>query len=259
MNGPTPLTTGSQAGGGAVPLLVVDQLTTGYGDLRVIWSVSVTATPGRLTAVLGRNGAGKTTLLRAVAGLNRLQGGTIRFDGADITNEPVHKRIRRGIGLVQENKRIFRRRTVEENLLLGGYTLRTRGKRLRAELDRICEIFPVLGRRAGAAAGDLSGGQQQMLAIGQALMARPRLLMLDEPSAGLAPAIVSEVMAAVGALKETGLAILLVEQAVEAAMSVADHVTVLDVGRVVVDSAASAIDDMAVLRDAYFGRAPGTG
>jgi branched-chain amino acid transport system ATP-binding protein len=235
-------------------LLTVDSLATGYGDLRVIWDVSLSASPGRLTAVLGRNGAGKTTLLRAIVGLNRAQAGKIGFDGVDITGEPVHRRIRRGIGFVQENKRIFRRRTVEENLLLGGYVLKVRGKKLRAELPRVYEVFPVLSQRAKATAGDLSGGQQQMLAIGQALMAKPRLLLLDEPSAGLAPAIVGEVMATVGGLKETGLAIVLVEQAVEAAMSVADHVTVLDVGRVVVDSEAGAIDDMAVLRDAYFGR-----
>jgi branched-chain amino acid transport system ATP-binding protein len=235
------------------PLLQIEHLATGYGDLRVIWDVSLDVQPGQLSAVLGRNGAGKTTLLRAVAGLNRVQGGSVRFNGQDISRETVHRRIRRGIALVQENKRVFRRRTVEENLLLGGYTRTVRGKKLRAELDPVYELFPVLERRARSVAGDLSGGQQQMLAIGQALMGRPSLLMLDEPSAGLAPAIVAEVMQSVAVLKASGLGILLVEQAVEAAMAVADHVTVLDVGRVIVDADAGAIDNIAVVRDAYFG------
>jgi branched-chain amino acid transport system ATP-binding protein len=237
--------------------LEVTHLATGYGDLRVIWDVSFTVHPGKLTALLGRNGAGKTTVLRAVAGLNKAQGGSITLHGDDITHLPVHRRIRAGIGLVQENKRIFRRRTIEENLLLGGYTLKARGRKLRAELDRIYQLFPVLERRAGTMAGSLSGGQQQMLAIGQALMPKPTLLMLDEPSAGLAPSIVAEVMDTVAVLKETDLGILLVEQAVEAAMGVADHVTVLDVGKVVMDGAAADIDDVSILKDAYFGHAAG--
>ncbi|HVX21960.1 MAG TPA: ABC transporter ATP-binding protein [Acidimicrobiales bacterium] len=253
---PPPAGTPQPAGS---PLLEVRNLATGYGDLRVIWDVSFSVAPGKLSALLGRNGAGKTTVLRAVAGLNRVQGGSITFKGEDISRLSVHRRVRAGIGMVQENKRIFRRRTIEENLLLGGYTLKLRGKKLRAELDRIYQLFPVLGRRASTLAGSLSGGQQQMLAIGQALMPRPSLLMLDEPSAGLAPSIVAEVMDTVGALKETDLGILLVEQAVEAAMGVADHVTVLDVGKVVMDGDAKDIDDMSVLRDAYFGHTAGQG
>jgi branched-chain amino acid transport system ATP-binding protein len=271
VDGPTPVDGGPPGAGsrpgfdggaatdGAAPLLTVSHLATGYGDLRVIWDVSVTVAPGQLTALLGRNGAGKTTVLRAVAGLNKVQGGSITFNGQDVSRLPVHRRIRAGIGMVQENKRIFRRRTIEENLLLGGYTLKARGKKLRAELDRIYELFPVLGQRSSTLAGALSGGQQQMLAIGQALMPRPSLLMLDEPSAGLAPSIVAEVMDTVAALKQTNLGILLVEQAVEAAMRVADHVTVLEVGKVVLDGPARAIDDLSVIRDAYFGRTAGSG
>jgi len=235
------------------PVLEINHLATGYGDIRVIWDVSVSVAPGELTAVLGRNGAGKTTLLRAIVGLNKAQSGEIYFQGHDITHASVHRRVRQGIAIVQENKRIFRRRSVEENLLLGGYTTPFRGKKLKAELDRIYGLFPVLAQRAKNAAGDLSGGQQQMLAIGQALMPRPTLLMLDEPSAGLAPSIVAEVMATVDALKKDGLAILLVEQAVEAAVSVADHITVLDIGRVVLDGPAGELNDVEVLKDAYFG------
>ena len=238
-------------------VLTVKNLATGYGDLRVVWDVSFEVLPGQILALLGRNGAGKTTILRAVAGLNKADAGTIHFKGVEITGQRVHRRIRNGIGLVQENKRIFRRRTIEENLMLGGYTLGLRRHRLKEAVTDIYDVFPALRDRAATVAGQLSGGQQQMLAIGQALMAKPSMLMLDEPSAGLAPSIVNEVMSTIASLKETGLGILLVEQAVEAAMAVADHVTVLDIGRVVMDAPASDIDDMAVLRDAYFGRSPG--
>ena len=237
-------------------VLSVHNIAAGYGDLRVVWDVSFDVQPGAVTTILGRNGAGKTTTLRTVAGLNRSMGGAIVLEGRDITRARAHERVRRGIGLVQENKRIFRRRTVEENLLLGGYSTRAGRRRLQAAAQEVYDLFPVLGDRAGATAGELSGGQQQMLAIGQALMGKPRLLMLDEPSAGLAPSIVGEVMAAVRRLKRSGLGILLVEQAVEAAMSVADDVVVIDVGRVVMAGPAAEVDDLSIIRDAYFGRPP---
>jgi branched-chain amino acid transport system ATP-binding protein len=237
-----------------VTLLEVHDLATGYGDIRAVWDVSLQVASGEVTVLLGRNGAGKTTTLRAVAGLNRADAGSITFDGRDITGLPAHRRVAAGIGLVQEGKRIFRRRTVEENLLLGGYTRGLSRRKLRAELDPVYAMFPVLADRRHTAAGQMSGGQQQMLAIGQALVAKPSLLMLDEPSGGLAPAIVAEVMAAVATLKETGIGVLLVEQAVTAAFEVADRVTVLDVGRVVLDRPASEISDAGALTEAYFGR-----
>jgi len=240
----------------ATPLLEVDELATGYGDLRVVWDVSFSVPAGHITALLGRNGAGKTTTLRAIAGLNRVAHGHITFKGDDISRMSTHRRIRHGIALVQEGKRIFHRRTVEENLFLGGYPLGIGRRRLSSEADRIYELFPVLAARAKTVAGQLSGGQQQMVAIGQALMAKPSLLMLDEPSSGLAPSIVAEVMSAVSSLTKDGLGIVLVEQAVEAAVSVADDVVVLDVGRVVLRRRASEVDDLEILREAYFGRAP---
>ncbi|MFF0817817.1 ABC transporter ATP-binding protein [Rhodococcus sp. NPDC003318] len=236
------------------PLLSVRNLESGYGDLRVVWDVSLDVWPGRVTALLGRNGAGKTSTLRAIAGLNKVSAGTVELDGRDVSKVASHQRVRRGVAYVQEGKRVFHRLTVEQNLILGGYVRRMRRSALRQEVSRIYDLFPVLGEKRAMLAGSMSGGQQQMLAIGQALMAEPTLLLLDEPSGGLAPAIVGEVMERVQVLKETGLAVLLVEQAVEAAMSVADHVTVLDIGRVVMDAEAAAIDDLAVLRDAYFGR-----
>ncbi len=237
-----------------MPLLEVSGLATGYGDIRVVWDVSLAVRAGEVTALLGRNGAGKTTTLRAIAGLNRAGAGAIRYDGGDITHESANRRVRRGIGFVQEGKRVFHRRTVEENLLLGGYSRGLSRRKLTAAASEAYDLFPVLRDRRGAVAGALSGGQQQMLAIGQALMARPKLLMLDEPSAGLAPAIVAEVMAAVTGLAAAGIGILLVEQAVEAAVAAADRVCVLDVGRVVLDRPASEVDDVEILKEAYFGR-----
>jgi len=238
-------------------LLEVRNLATGYGDLRVVWDVSLDVRSGAITALLGRNGAGKTTTLRAVAGLNKAMGGSVLLAGADITGQPVHRRVRGGLAFVQEGKRIFHRRTVEENLLLGGFSLGMRKRALPAEVARIYELFPALAARAKTVAGQLSGGQQQMVAIGQALMSQPKVLMLDEPSAGLAPAIVTEVMETVSGLAAKGLGVILVEQAVEAALAVADDVVVLDVGRVVLHRRASEIDDIEVLRHAYIGRSDG--
>jgi branched-chain amino acid transport system ATP-binding protein len=216
--------------------------------------VSLEVRPGRVTALLGRNGAGKTTTLRAISGLNPLASGSVLLDGAEVSALPPHRRVRLGIAYVQEGKRVFHRQTVEQNLLLGGYTRGQRRGGLQAAVDEVYEVFPMLAERRGMLAGAMSGGQQQMLAIGAALMARPRLLLLDEPSGGLAPVIVEEVMTRIGELKETGLGILLVEQAVEAAMRVADDVAVVDGGRVVLARAASDVDDLELLRDAYFGR-----
>lgn len=239
---------------GVAPLLDVANLGTGYGDLRVVWDVSLKVLPGQVTALLGRNGAGKTTTLRAITGLNKVDAGSVQFDGRQITGVPPHKRVRLGIAYVQEGKRVFHRQSVEQNLMLGGYTRGLRRKDLREEAERVYELFPILGDKRKAQAGSMSGGQQQMLAIGQALMARPRLLLLDEPSGGLAPVIVAEVMEQVAQLTATGLGVLLVEQAVEAAMSVADHVTVLDIGKVVMDRPAAEIADSDVVKEAYFGR-----
>ncbi|WP_433347117.1 ABC transporter ATP-binding protein [Microtetraspora malaysiensis] len=240
-------------------MLSVTGVTGGYGDLRVLWDVEVTVRPGRITVVLGRNGAGKTSLMSAVAGLlPTVSGGRIELDGQDLAGAPAHRRVRAGLALVQENKRVFRARTVEENLLLGGYTLGgfgLRGGARRAALEQAYERFPVLRERRRALAGSLSGGQQQMLAIGQALMPGPKLLMLDEPSAGLAPSIVNEVLTMVAALRDQeGLSILLVEQRIEHALEIADDVAVMENGRIITAGPKSAFDDGAVIREVYLGR-----
>lgn len=240
--------------GATESLLAVRGLCTGYGDLRVVWDVSLDVRPGEITVLLGRNGAGKTTTIRAIAGLNRVHAGEVLFDGASIKRTPAHALVDGGMAYVQEGKRIFRGQSVEQNLLLGGYSRTKRRRELRAEVERIYELFPILGERRRLAAASLSGGQQQMLAIGQALMAEPKLLLLDEPSGGLAPVIVREVMERIDALKQTGLAILLVEQAVEASFEIADQVVVIDNGRSTLSAPAGEISDITVIQDAYFGK-----
>jgi branched-chain amino acid transport system ATP-binding protein len=237
-------------------LLEATEIRSGYGDIAVLRGVSLAVYPGRITALLGANGAGKTTLLRTIAGLNPVTSGSLRLAETVINRMPPSARAAAGLGFVMEGKRIFHRRSVEENLMLGGYTVSRSRRQLRRRTGEMYERFPILGTRRAARAGELSGGQQQMLAIGQALMASPRVLMLDEPSAGLAPVVVKEVMAIVAELKAEGLAVLLVEQAVEAALQIADHITVLDVGRVVIDQPAAEIEGVAVIRSAYLGAAP---
>jgi branched-chain amino acid transport system ATP-binding protein len=241
------------------PTLAATDVVGGYGDLRVLWGVSVAARQGEVTAVLGRNGAGKSSLLKAITGfLPAVESGSIVLDGRNITKMAPYDRTRNGIGFVQEGKRIFRQRSVEENLLLGGYSLKRpllgRGPAMRDALEKAYARFPILAERRRSAAGGLSGGQQQMLAIAQALMPAPKVILLDEPSAGLAPAISRDVFAMVAELKNEGLAIVLVEQVVEQALEVADTVVVMESGRVATAGPVSDFDDAAVVREVYIGR-----
>jgi len=238
----------------STPLLSVEGLATGYGDLKVVWDVSLTVRPGQVTVLLGRNGAGKTTTLRAISGLNKVAAGRVEYDGEDLAKRTVSERVRTGMSYVQEGKRVLHVQTVEENLLLGGRVRKLKRAALHAEVDKIYSLFPILKEKRSLPAGSMSGGQQQMLAIGSALMAAPRLLLLDEPSGGLAPVIVKEVMQRIAELKATGIGILLVEQAVDAAVAIADEVVVLDMGRTVLSSPASEVKDISVFRDAYFGK-----
>jgi branched-chain amino acid transport system ATP-binding protein len=232
-------------------LLEVSALQTGYGDLTVVRDVSLTVRAGEITVLLGRNGAGKTTTLRAITGLNKVSAGTVSYLGEPLTDAP-HKRVARGISYVQEGKKVFRELTIEQNLILGGFS-RGMGKRaLIASAEEIYQLFPVLGSKRSLPAASMSGGQQQMLAIGQALMAKPKLLILDEPSQGLAPVIVKEVMERVHELKATGIGILLVEQAVQESVAIADEVTVIEMGRTTLAGAAADVT-LEDLQKAYFG------
>lgn len=231
--------------------LSISGLSTGYGQIQVIRDLSLECPAGQITAVLGRNGAGKTTLLSAVAGLIASTG-SVEFDGDPISG-PAYARARSGIAMVQEGKRVFRARTVEENLRIGGYVHRRRRGYIASGIEAAYERFPILGEKRNLAAGLLSGGQQQMLSIAQALMLEPRVLLLDEPSAGLAPAIVQEVFREIGRLRDGGLCVVLVEQLVDNSLAIADRVAVLDHGSVALDKRVAEVTDWTIFRDIYLG------
>lgn len=214
-------------------MLTAEGIRVRYGGVEVLHGVGLTVHAGEFVGILGRNGAGKTTLLNALAGIRPVVGGEVRLDDRPLTRLPAHRRARAGVALVQENKRIFRTQSVLDNLLLGAYSSSARRRELQEDLERVFELFPILAERRLLSAGLLSGGQQQMLAIGQALMARPRLLMLDEPSAGLAPVIIEELFATLSSMDRQDLAILLVEQLVQQTLAVCSRVYVLDTGSIV--------------------------
>jgi branched-chain amino acid transport system permease protein len=243
-----------RAGKGKRPVVLeLANARTGYGDMTVLQDLSLTLHEGAVEVLLGRNGVGKTTTLSAISGQLRLWNGSLTVNGKDITKQKSFRRADDGIALVQEGKRIFRHRTVRENLMLGTYRQRL-SRQQRAEIcEEIMERFPILKERADQPAGGLSGGQQQMLAIGQALVSRPKILLLDEPSAGLAPTIIGEVFDQVRRLRSEGLTILLVEQLAEQALAVADHVTVIDNGQIVKQGPPEDFDDPRALQEAYFG------
>jgi branched-chain amino acid transport system ATP-binding protein len=242
------------AEGRAGGALSCDELWAGYGDIVVLRGVSMSVSAGSVHVVLGRNGAGKTTLASTLAGLLSATKGRITYNGRDITRLAPYMRSRLGLQLVQEGKRIFRQRTVEANLVLGGYGVSLSKEARLGRIEEVLELFPALAEFGHRRAGELSGGQQQMLAIGQALIAGPQVLILDEPSAGLSPLMVDAVFNAVAKLREANIAIILFEQMVEQALEIADHVTVLDEGQVLVAGTAAEVGREEVIRDAYFGR-----
>ncbi len=235
-------------------MLEVDRIRVCYGAAVALSNVSIGIKPGELVCVVGPNGAGKTTLINAIAGLNRVAAGHLRIDGKDLTRLPSHAFCDHGIALVPEGRRLFTAMTVRENLELGGYRKGARARRGEA-LERVLAIFPVLRERLEAAAGVLSGGQQQMLAIGRALMAAPRLLLLDEPSLGLAPAIVVDMFRVIRDINQSGVAALLVEQNVAVALDIATRAYVLEEGRIVAEGAPEALLAQPHIRRAYLGEA----
>jgi branched-chain amino acid transport system ATP-binding protein len=236
-----------------VAVLEVHDLAVAHRTIRAVDGVSFSVEPGEVVALLGANGAGKSTLLRAVAGVLTPAAGRVRFGGADITGWPAHRVARRGLRLVPEGRGLLARMTVWENLLLGQYaTASARHTDLEAALER----FPVLRERRGQIAATLSGGEQQMLAIARALVGRPALLMLDEPSLGLAPRLVRQVFAVVAELKREGVTIVLVEQNARQALAVADRAYILEAGRVVLSGPAAELAAGQAVQRAYLG---GTG
>jgi branched-chain amino acid transport system ATP-binding protein len=235
------------------PLLEVTDLVAGYGRITGVGPVSLAIAAGAAVSVLGANGAGKSTLLRAVSGVIRPWSGTVRFDREDITRLRSDQRVRRGLVHVPEGRRVLPRLTVEENLLLGAFSRRDKAA-VRTDLDGVFDRFERLGAARARKAGALSGGEQQMLAIGRALMARPRMLLLDEPSLGLSPLLVQEVFALIASLVADRLTVLLVEQNVKQGLQVTDRAYLLTTGRITGSgSAADLLDDDTVVRS-YLGR-----
>ncbi|MFE5210607.1 ABC transporter ATP-binding protein [Streptomyces sp. NPDC056600] len=236
----------------------VRDLTAGYGPVRALDGVSFTAREGKVTAVLGANGAGKTTLLRTVSGLVRAERGQVLLAGRDITRTPAEDMARLGLAHVPEGRGVITELTVEENLRLGGLhrpsRSRSRSRSRSADVERICRLFPVLGERYDATAHVLSGGERQMLVIGRALMAAPKVLLLDEPSLGLAPRIVAQIFDLLRSLVASeGLTVVLVEQNARSALSIADAGVVLNLGKVVVEAEAAVLAADEKLRHAYLG------
>lgn len=232
-------------------MLRIDGLTAGYGRLEVLHDVSLAVPLGTPTVVMGANAAGKTTLCRTITGLIPARGGVIGFDGQDITRLGCAERVRRGIALVPEGRQVFGEMTVRENLRLGAYV---HGEPRAADYEAVFGLFPILKERESQRAGLMSGGEQQMLALARALMSRPRLLLLDEPSQGLAPKAVEQVGHAVSAIARTGVAILLVEQNLALAEMVARHAVVLENGRCVAEGPADEIMSSSAIQDSYLGR-----
>ena len=234
-------------------LLTINDLRVAYGQIEALKGVSLTVAAGEVVAILGANGAGKTTLMRAISGLQPKTGGTIGFEGTDITRTNADRIVRLGIAQSPEGRRVFGTLTVAENLKLGGFT-RPAGE-IPASVEAIYAMFPRLAERRAQFAGTLSGGEQQMLAIGRALVAKPKLLLLDEPSLGLAPIIIQSIFRSLRSIADTGVTILIVEQNARAALKLADRGYVLEVGRIIHQDNASNLLASGQMQEAYLGRA----
>ncbi|MCP5448580.1 MAG: ABC transporter ATP-binding protein [Chromatiaceae bacterium] len=234
-------------------MLKIAGLTSHYGPIQALHGISLEVNAGELVAIVGANGAGKTTLLLTLSGVQRASGGSVHFGGNDITRSATHKIVQSGICHVPEGRQVFAPLGVEDNLKLGGYCFRSDRVGLEQELEKIYQLFPILKERRKQPAGTLSGGQQQMLAIGRALLGRPRLLLLDEPSMGLAPLLVEEIFRVVRELNDSGVTILLVEQNANAALGIADRGYVLETGKVILTANADELLANEAVRKAYLG------
>jgi branched-chain amino acid transport system ATP-binding protein len=233
-------------------LLSLDNVTTYYGQMRILEGISLNVDQGELVCLLGGNASGKSTTLKTVLGIVRPKSGRVLLDGDDVTGWPVPQRIARGMAIVPENRRLFGQMTVRENLEMGA-VLR-RGEKLDEDLDRVHTLFPRLLERRSQLAGTLSGGEQQMVAMGRALMSRPRLLLMDEPSMGLSPALVQQNFQIIKEVHESGVAVLVVEQNATMALSIADRGYVLSTGEIVLTGVAADLLSSEDLKRAYLGR-----
>lgn len=234
-------------------LLTVKDLRVAYGQIEALKGVSLEVQQGEVVAILGANGAGKTTLMRAISGLLPKKAGTVTLDGVEITRTPAEKIVRMGIAQSPEGRRVFGTLSVAENLILGGFTQPAKSR--QASLAMVYEMFPRLAERRHQLSGTLSGGEQQMLAIGRALIAKPRLLLLDEPSLGLAPIIVQGIFASLRKIADGGVTVLLVEQNARSALKLADRGYVLEVGQIVMSDKADVLLRSSAVQEAYLGKA----
>jgi branched-chain amino acid transport system ATP-binding protein len=237
---------------GSTPILEVEGIHTYYGAIQALKGISRTVSDGEIVTLLGANGAGKTTTLRSINGLNRPRQGTIKFQGRDITTTPAHDIVKRGIAQSPEGRRLFPRMTVVENLEMGAFQ-RSDKDGIKEDMDRVFELFPRLHERRTQKAGTMSGGEQQMCAIGRALMARPKLLLLDEPSLGLAPIFVERIFDIIREINQQGTSILLVEQNALMALDAADRGYVLETGTIVLADKAAALRTNEQVRKTYLG------
>jgi branched-chain amino acid transport system ATP-binding protein len=232
-------------------VLSVKDLVSGYGRIEALHGISIDISAAEIVTLIGANGAGKSTLLRAISGVQPVRGGSIEYEGRSIDALPAHARVKLGIAQVPEGRQLFLPLSVEDNLALGAWSRATAD--LRRDIARVYELFPMLASLRATLAGALSGGQQQMLAIGRALMSKPRLLLLDEPSLGLAPILVDQILQLVGGLKREGLTILLIEQNARAALAIADHAYVMETGRITASGSAAEIQSDRRVAEAYLG------
>ena len=234
------------------PLLSLQNINTFYGPVQVHFDLSLTVGRGQIVCLLGGNASGKSTTMRIILGLVKPQSGTVRFDGLPLTGLPTPQIVRRGVGSVPEARRLFGDMSVRENLLMGAFTRRDQ-KAIAADLDRVLDLFPKLGKRLTQRAGTLSGGEQQMVAMARALMGRPKLICMDEPTMGLSPLWVDRVLDLIAAINKDGVTVFMVEQNASLALEIAHHAYVLQTGRIVLDGPASQLRADPRIRDAYLG------
>ncbi len=236
----------------APPLLELENITASYGDLQALFGITLRVNAGEIVTLIGANGAGKTTTLRVISGIKQAAGGALRFAGKDVSRVPAHEMVARGVSHVPEGRQVFPFMTVRENLSLGAYTPRARGH-MKQSLEEQLTLFPRLAERMDQLAGTLSGGEQQMVAIARGLMAQPKLLLLDEPSLGLAPKVVDEVFEKIQEVRRKGITMLIVEQNVVSGLSISDRGYVVQNGTILMEDSAKNLLTNAMVRAAYLG------